>query len=135
MSSGERLGIPRAPEKATLKHRTQRLLEQELEKLKKTAGLGYELSMKWAPDPRTNLSGEVKRGVIYVYESEAKALETLRHEFMEYLISQPMEPYKEMTNSLIKMVNEEAYRRKERVVDALMRLIGESPSEQGLAEK
>lgn len=70
------------------------------------------------------LSGEVKGEFIYVYdESEETALKTLKHEFLDYAISQVIEPYKEVTNKLISLMNEEAYRRKERLIETFKELI------------
>lgn len=54
------------------------------------------------------------------------ALGTLKHEFIDYAISQLTEPYKEVTNKLISFINEDAYRRKEKVVEARTRLIGDT---------
>lgn len=72
------------------------------------------------------LSGEVNGDCIYVYEEEEKpALETLRHEFLDYAISQTIEPYKEIANRLILMMNDGAYRRKEKLVEALSQLMNE----------
>jgi len=98
----------------------ERKLENELERLKKKLRLGYELKVKWIPDNGNRLSGEVKGDVIYVYdEDEASASETLKHEFLDYEISKIVEPYREVTNKLIMLINEEAYRRKEKLVKAL----------------
>lgn len=55
---------------------------------------------------------------------EGKAVETLRHEFLDYCISQAIQPYKEVTNRLIRMMNEYAYRRKEKIVKTLVKLLG-----------
>jgi hypothetical protein len=99
-------------------------LELELEKLKEKTGFGYELSVAWLPGQDPELSGEVKNNTIYVYEcNEEKALGTLRHEFIDYVVSQAIEPYKSVANRLIQFLNEEAYRRKERIVEALVKLI------------
>jgi len=50
-------------------------------------------------------------------------LEILRHEFLDYEISRIIEPYREVTNKLISLINEDAYRRKERLIEALVKLI------------
>jgi hypothetical protein len=101
------------------------MLETELERLKHLLGLGHHLMVKWTPKDG-KLSGEVNGNCIYIYEGEEKpALETLRHEFLDYAISQAIEPYKEVTNRLILMVNESAYRKKEKLVEALSRLVSE----------
>ena len=100
-------------------------LEAELERLKRLSGLGFELKVVWEPSHEGALSGDVKNGLIHVYELDGeKALEILRHEFLDYCISRAIQPYKEVTNRLIHMVNDDAYRRKEKIVEALVKLLG-----------
>lgn len=101
------------------------LLVEELERLKRLMeGLSYDLRVEWLPNQDEDLSGEVKGNTIYIYERDgAKAIETLRHEFLDHAISQVIHPYREVTNSLIAMVNQEAYGRKERLVRTLSRLL------------
>ena len=102
----------------------QARLEGELERLKGKLGMGHELRVVWSPDNDSNLSGEVRGETIYIYEEELdKALETLRHEFLDYAISKVIEPYRQVCNKLIVLINEEAYRRKERLVENLGRLL------------
>ena len=85
---------------------------------------GYELKMLWNPDCVTRLAGEVKEDTIYIYtRKENEALETLRHEFLDYSISQLILPYKEVTNKLISIINEESYRMKEKLVNNLSALL------------
>jgi len=68
------------------------------------------------------LSGEVKGNVIVIYDSDMeRALETLRHEFLDYVISHEIEePYKELINRLIDAFESVMYKRKERVIERLM---------------
>jgi hypothetical protein len=99
-------------------------LETELGRLKCVLELGHHLKLKWSPNNDGKLSGEVKGDCIYIYEEkESQALETLRHEFLDYAISQTIEPYKEVTNRLISVINEEAYRRKEELVERLVQAL------------
>jgi hypothetical protein len=99
-------------------------LEAELERLKRFLGLGHHLRVKWTPDNNERLSGEVKGDCIYIYEEqEEPALEALRHEFLDYSVSQVIEPYKQVTNKLIMLLNEEAYRRKEELVEKLVQTL------------
>lgn len=99
-------------------------LEAELEWLKRFFWLGLELNVVWKPNPDGKLSGEVKNNLIYVYEvDEEKAVDTLRHEFLDYCLSQAIEPYKEVTNRLIRMINDDAYRKKEKIVNKLVKLL------------
>jgi hypothetical protein len=82
------------------------------------------LRVTWIPRFNGKLSGEVKGDLIYIYETEEEvALITLKHEFLDYAISQVIMPYKEVTNKLISQINEDAYRRKERLVEALNRIL------------
>lgn len=100
------------------------ILEAELERLKRLTGLGLGLEVVWAPGADKALLGEVKGKDIYIYEEcMERALETLRHEFLDYCISRAIEPYKEVTNRLISMINRDAYRRKEEIVEALTKLL------------
>jgi hypothetical protein len=102
----------------------QRKLEKELEKLKAKTGMSYELEVVWLPDGDSRLEGEVVGETIFVYVSdERRAVEVLKHEFIDYAVSQVVEPYKEIGNLLIRYLNEEAYRRKERVVEGLRKLV------------
>jgi hypothetical protein len=102
-------------------------LESVLQHLKLTLNLGNELQVKWVPNGDGKLAGEVKNECIYIYEEkEEEALKTLVHEFLDYSLSKTIEPYKQVTNKLIALINEEAYRRKERVVEVMMRILGQS---------
>jgi hypothetical protein len=103
-------------------------LESELERLKRALGLGHELGVEWLPG-RTKrfggkqLSGEVLDGTICIYdEDEERALSTLRHEFFDYAVCQVIEPYKRIANELISAMNEEAYQKKEKLIERLSRL-------------
>jgi len=99
-------------------------LEAELDRLKRLSGMGFELRVVWKPCADGALSGEVRNSTIYVYDSgEKKAVETLRHEYLDYCLSQAIEPYKQITNMLIRKINEDAYRRKEEIVEALAKLL------------
>jgi len=52
-----------------------------------------------------------------------KALETFRHEFSEYLLTQDLvAPYKRLINKLISLFEEEMYERKEKLVERLQEL-------------
>ncbi len=106
-----------------MKHGLEVQLREELENLKNISGLGSALSLVWAPDPGKALSGEVKGSSVYIYdESEKKALDTLRHEFFDYCVSKAIQPYRQVTNTLIKLLNENAYKRKEEIVEGLRKL-------------
>ena len=102
----------------------QGIVVEELERLKQKLGAGHELTVKWLPGKKLEISGEVKGECIYVYvEKEQKALETVKHEFLDYLISKTIEPYQKIANKLIGLINDEAYARKEKLVEILADLI------------
>ena len=102
----------------------QNRLSKELERLRRKLGLGYELTVKWLPGRKKEICGEVKEDCIYIYEeNDEKAIETLRHEFLDYLISKTVEPYEKIANKLIGLINDEAYLRKEKLVEVLAALI------------
>jgi len=101
-----------------------KLLLDELERLKNTLNVGHELVLEWLPDKSKKICGEVKGNRVLVYdEDEQVALTTLRHEFVDYVMCQAIEPYRKVTNKLIELLNEEAYLRKEKLADALARAI------------
>jgi len=98
-------------------------LREELRRLQALLGCGHDLKLVWAPGHDSDLDGEVKGRILYIYSrSQRQALKTLRHEFFDYSISQLIEPYREVTNALIGLINRQAYTRKERLVESLVRL-------------
>ncbi len=102
----------------------EEILEEELEKLKHKFNMGYELKVVWIPDGDRRLWGEVKGETIFVFDKDLnKALKTLRHEFLDYAVSQIIEPYKEVSNKLISLLNERAYKQKEKLVEKLCKLL------------
>lgn len=135
MTAEGKTGLPRASKDASrrsgLNNRklgsqadVQTKLESQLERIQEKLRLGISLKVVWMPNADSDLAGEVKGNDILIYEeNEGKALDILRHEILDYCISQAIEPYKEVTNRLIKVINEDAYKRKEKVVEALTRLL------------
>jgi len=110
-------------QRVTIEVGQDRLIE-ELGRLQQKLGLGYELSVVWLPDNHNKLSGEVKGNQICIYEEdEEKAVDTLKHEFLDYVISRTMEPYERIANKLIQLTNEEVYLRKEKLTEVLVKLI------------
>jgi len=107
------------------------LLSEELDNLKDITQSGRDLEVVWSPSELQELSGEVKGNTIYVYETEpAQALDTLRHEFLDYLVSEAVKPYQKVTalysamiNTLIERLVDEAYSEKEKVIDSLMKIL------------
>jgi uncharacterized protein Smg (DUF494 family) len=87
--------------------------------------MGQELKLEWMPNNGPK-SGEVNGITIRIYETDqTKALDTLRHEFIEYLLSRDLvAPYKRLINKLVSLFEEEMYDRKEKLVERLQELIG-----------
>ena len=100
-------------------------LNEELERLRARLGLNHELGVVWIPNSGNALSGEVKGNTIYIYEAEVdKALQSLRHELIDYLItSRIVKPLVDLMNLLIKSRESEIYEEKERLVKMLSRLL------------
>ena len=121
--SGKDMESVQAPRiKVTLEDE-HRLL-RELERLKRKLNMGYELTLKWLPGQSEKVCGEVKGKCIYIYEEDEKsALATLKHEFFDYILSKIIEPYEKVANKLIGLINEQTYKRKEELVEALTKLI------------
>lgn len=102
----------------------QRELVEELERLKKLLKTGYALRVIWTPNNKTRISGEVRGNTIYVYDTNREvAMETLKHELIDYAVSSLLLPYKEVANKLIEYINESVYQKKEDLVDSLCKII------------
>ena len=100
-------------------------LEAELHRLKNRIGMGHELKLRWMPNGSDKLSGEVRGNTIYLYDTHIdEALETLHHEFIDYIISGATEAtYKKFINFLVTVVEEINYQKKEEVINKLSRLL------------
>ena len=102
---------------------TLRRLESELASLKKKFQMAQELGLEWTPGNGSK-SGEVIGTIIRIYESDQnKALDTLRHEFIEHVLTREIiEPYERLINRLISLFGEEIYNRKEKLIERLQEL-------------
>jgi len=101
----------------------QKSLELELRRLLGMLGLNDDLRVIWAPDVRNKLAGEVKGRTVFIYaDGLAEAIDTLDHEVIDYIVSGAVDPYRQMVNSLIRTLNDEAYRRKEEAVEMFRRM-------------
>jgi hypothetical protein len=110
-------------------------LEKELKALMERLDING-LQVLWTPDESSKLSGEVKGQVIQIYEpSFEKARKTLKHEVIDYFVSQPIEPLRKALNKFIELLNEDVYKRKERVVEALTCLFDEREICEGSRER
>ena len=108
----------------TMNSQTELKLQEELDLLRRITNRGAKLRVVWEPNPQNLLSGEVKGNIIRIYEGdEIKAIDTLHHEFIDLLLSQAIEPYKAIINMLIKLINEDAYKKKETAVEAIVTLL------------
>ncbi len=124
------------PQKASTE--TVSLLEFELEKLKGLTGLGRQLSLLWHPSKSSTLSGKVENDIIFIFDDNPdRALETLRHEFLDFAVTAAIKPYEQatmlyqsMVNAMLRKVTETAYAQKERVIEALIKLLSEEPPEE-----
>lgn len=107
------------------KHRVETRLGEELERLGVKLGLNREFRVVWVPNVDMGFSGEVRGGIIYVYEAEEdKALQALRHELIDYLItSRVVKPLVDLVNLLIKSGEAEIYKEKEKLVEMFLRLL------------
>jgi len=103
----------------------QSKLEEELQRILKSLELNLDLRVVWTPDPPNSLSGEVRGNTIYIYEvEEEKAIKALRHEVIDHLItSRIVKPLVDLINLLIKAREAEIYGEKERLVEALSKII------------
>ena len=98
-------------------------LEKELERAKRKLDINDELKVKWIPNGSKKFHGEVKCQTIFVYDDNLEsAVETLKHEVVDYLVSKAIKPYMEFTNKMISMFNEKAYQEKEKIVETLLKL-------------
>ena len=107
-------------------------LERELKRLQKLTKLGLELSVKWLPDGEAkspidgrSISGQVSGKTIMIYDKDGdEALSTLKHEFIEYAISNTIEkPYLDLVNNLNRTIQNLIYRNKEIMVEKLSKAI------------
>ena len=106
-----------------LNNDTLRRLETELDHLKQKFQMGHELTIQWIPNYGPK-SGEVTGTTIRIYETDQeKVLDTLRHEFVEYILTTDLvAPYKRLINKLISLFEEEMYDRKEKLIERLLEL-------------
>jgi hypothetical protein len=100
-------------------------LENEFQRILAKLGLSLDMRVVWMPDSPASLSGEVKDGAIYIYEvEEGKAIQALRHEVIDYLItSRIVKPLVDLVNLLIKAREAEIYREKEKLVEILSKIV------------
>lgn len=112
-----------------LRHGNPNKLEAELERLKARSGVKADFKVVWLPRPDSRKEGEVVGSTIFVYSQNIEeAVQTLRHEFVDAIISSIVEPYLKVINALLSTIAEQAYNKKEGVVGALLKLLSDRPS-------
>lgn len=88
-----------------------------------------DFKVVWLPKSNSQKDGEVVGRTIFVYSQNIdEALQTLRHEFVDAIVSSAVEPYLKLVNSLLSAISEQAYNKKEAVVEALLKLLSDRPS-------
>lgn len=110
------------------KNHVDNCLQQEFLRLKAKLGIGNEVtSVVWIRKPDSPVCGEVKNGTVYIYERDGrKAVETLRHELLDFLLtSRIINPFVSLVNLLIKSREAEIYKEKEKLVEVLSSLISQ----------
>jgi len=106
-------------------------MENELQRLKGLFGCGWNLSILWLPGGSDCLDGEVRNDTIRVYEANPdKAISVLHHEFLDYLVCKAVKPYQDLinvqrtaVNTVLKELQEEAHREKEKIVEKLKAIL------------
>lgn len=102
-------------------------LKKELENLEQMTGIKTRYKIIWIPKINSAKEGEVVGNTIYIYSTNfADALETLRHEFFDAMVSSVSKPYLDLINALLSVITEKAYQKKEEVVESLVRLVSDS---------
>ncbi len=100
------------------------LLLAELDRLQKITGNNQQSDLVWSPQSDSQIEGKVDENTITIYsENIADAIDTLQHEFVDYVISQAIKPYIKLVNLLMSIITKDAYETKEDVVESLLRLM------------
>lgn len=101
-----------------------RFLKEELARLTQQSGHGNCLDVAWIPRIDSAKEGEVVGNTIFVYSQDSgQAIETLRHEFVDYLICKAIEPYQDIVNALLSVLSEKSYRKKEEIVESILKIL------------
>jgi hypothetical protein len=104
-------------------------LIRKLEELKRNLSMGYEVKVEWQPGKIKFKEGkpleeEVVGNMIFIYsEDPSKAEELLAHGFAEWLLNQHTKKYRLLINKLIEVFEQIQYEEKEKIVDAIARLM------------
>ena len=116
-------------------------LNKELRRLQQIFQTGTELKVLYRPgEVRINqsgnpLSGEISGNFILIYEKDReRAISTLNHEFVEYMIMPLIQDYLDIINGLNQQVTSLLIKRKEVVVERFMKSINKKPSRRFVSE-
>ena len=104
---------------------TEMRLKSELKKLKELFDYGDHLKVKWIPNKSSSVFGEVKGDTILIYvEGEEEAVKCVRHEFVDFCISeQIIKPPLKYINLQKCLIEDLIYDRKEKLVNKILNLI------------
>ncbi len=104
-------------------------LERFLGELKRRLELGHEVKVKWMPGILKHKNGkqlleEVSGNTIIIYAEDLEEAKTLlAHGFAEWLLNQHTRKYRMLINKLIELFKQIQYEEKEKIVDALSKLM------------
>ena len=102
-------------------------LASELNRLQKITGNNQQFDLIWSPQSDSEIEEKVERNTITIYsENIADAIDTLQHEFVDYVIGQAIRPYVKLVNSLMSIITKDAYETKEDAVESMLRLMNNS---------
>jgi hypothetical protein len=117
------------------KNKVEIALNKELHRLQQMFRTGTELKVLYKPDDiRINqnskaLSGEISGFFIIIYEHDIeKAIATINHEFVEYIIMPLIQDYINIINNQNRLITELLVKRKEEVVEWLANSLRNHPS-------
>lgn len=107
-------------------------LKEELKFLQNKFHKGYELTLKYLPneirynDNNKPLAGEIVNDIIIIYEAkEAKAIQALYHEFIEYLIIPLLKDSFYIISYQNKIITQLLLNKKEEIVEQLSNALRE----------
>jgi len=104
-------------------------LESELKRLKRNVGMGFEVSVMWLPGTVKHKDGkqlqeEVSGDTILIYTQEpSETIHLLAHGFAEWILNQHTKRYRLLINKLIELFEQIQYEEKERIIQALTKLM------------
>ena len=105
-------------------NQNKRRLASELDRLQKITGNNETFDLIWSPQNDSQIEGKVEGNTITIYSEDiAGAIDTLQHEFVDYVISQAIKPYVKLVNSLMSIITKDAYETKEDTVESMLRLM------------